>query len=124
MNPGSGLLRGRRVLVVEDEVIESLMLADLLTGVGCVVIGPVGTTTAALALIKQEVIHCAVLDVKLLDGMSLPVAEALAARGIRFVLATGYNRASIPLAYDGAPVLHKVFMPEQLIDTLADILRP
>ena len=54
MNPGSGLLRGRRILVVEDEVMVSMMLDDLLTSAGCVVIGPAGTTVAALALIEQE----------------------------------------------------------------------
>ena len=124
MDPGSGRLNGRRILVVEDEVIESMMLVDLLTASGCVVIGPAGTTTQALALIEQEVIHCAILDVKLLDGMSVPVAEALAARGIRFVVATGYRREVIPPGYNGAPVLHKMFTPEELIDKITDILRP
>jgi DNA-binding NtrC family response regulator len=97
MNPGSAVLRGRRVLVVEDEVLVSMMLDNLLTSAGAVVIDPVGTTTKALALIEQDVIHCAVLDVKLMDGMSVPVAEALAARGIPFVVATGYRPEMIPL---------------------------
>jgi DNA-binding response OmpR family regulator len=123
MNPGSGVLSGRRILIVEDEAIVSLMLEDLLTESGCIVIGPTGTTTAALALIEHESIDCAVLDVKLTDGMSVPVAEALAARGIRFVIATGWDRESIPPAYNGAPVLSKVFMPDQLIEAIADILR-
>jgi CheY-like chemotaxis protein len=123
MNPGSGVLNGRRVLVVEDEAIVSMMLADLLQSAGCVVIGPVGTTTGALALVEQEVIHCAVLDIKLTDGTSVPVAEALAARGIPFVIATGYAEEAL-VGYAGAPVLSKVFMPEQLIHAIADILRP
>ena len=76
MNPGSGLLSGRRILIVEDEAIVSLMLEDLLTESGCIVIGPVGTTQSALRLIEHEPIDCAVLDVKLADGMSVPVAEA------------------------------------------------
>jgi DNA-binding NtrC family response regulator len=121
MNPGSGLLNGRRVLVVEDEAIESLMIEDILTSAGALVIGPTGTTVGALTLIEQETIHCAILDVKLLDGMSVPVAEALAARGIRFVVATGYD--AIPPEYNGAPVLRKLFMPDELVDAIADILR-
>src|SRR6185295_3746198 len=110
MNPESGVLRGRRILIVEDEVLVSVMLANLITEAGAVVIGPTGTTTKALALIEQEVIHCAVLDVKLMDGMSVPVAEALAARGIPFVVATGYRPEAIPSVYNGAPVLRKVYM--------------
>ena len=124
MNPGSGVLSGRRILVVEDEVMISMMLADLLTSAGAVVVGPVGTTTGALAFVEQEAIHCAVLDVKLLDGKSVPVAEALAARGIPFLLATGYRREAIPPEYNGAPVLHKIFLPDELIDAIAEILRP
>jgi DNA-binding NtrC family response regulator len=124
MNPGSGVLRGRRILVVEDEVMVSMMLDNLLTSAGAVVIGPVGATTKALALIERHVIHCAVLDVKLMDGMSVPVAEALAARGIPFVVATGYRPEMIPPGYNGAPVLRKVYLADEVIEAIADILRP
>jgi len=105
-------------------VLVSVMLANLATEAGAVVIGPTGTTTKALALIEQEVIHCAVLDVKLMDGMSVPVAEALAARGIPFVVATGYRPEPIPPGYNGAPVLRKVYMSDEVIEAIADILRP
>jgi DNA-binding NtrC family response regulator len=124
MNPDSGVLRGRRILIVEDEVMVSMMPANLVAEAGAVVIGPTGTTTKALALIEQEVIHCAVLDVRLLDGMSVPVAEALAARGIPFVVATGYRPETIPPGYNGAPVLRKVYLSDQVIEAIADILRP
>jgi CheY-like chemotaxis protein len=121
---GGALLSGRRILVIEDEALVSMMLSDLLTDAGCVVVGPAGTTQSALRLIEQEPIDCAILDVKLADGTSLPVAEALASRGIRFVLATGYAREGIDPAYNGAPLLQKVFDRNELIEVLADILRP
>jgi hypothetical protein len=54
--------------------------------------------------------------------MSVPVVEALAARGIPFLVATGYD--ALPDAYDGAPMLRKLFMAHELIDAIADILRP
>ena len=119
---GGALLTGRRVLVVEDEAMVSMMLENLLTDAGCIVIGPTGTTKAALALIEQETIHCAILDVKLMDGVSVPVAEALAARGIPFVVATAYD--VIPPGYNGARVLRKLFKPDEVIEAIADILRP
>ena len=74
-----------------------MMLSDLLTDAGCVVVGPAETAQSALRLIEQEPIDCAILDVKLMDGTSLPVAEALASRGIRFALATGYVREGIEI---------------------------
>lgn len=121
MNSGSGILRGRRILVVEDEGMVFLMLQSLLTAAGCTVIGPAASTAKALALLEQEDVHCAVLDIKLAEGISVPVAEALAARGIPFVVATGYD--AIPAAYDGAPVLNKLFMADEVVDAIADILR-
>jgi DNA-binding response OmpR family regulator len=116
------LLTGRRILIVEDEALVSLMLADVLESAGAVVVGPVSTVKAALDLLGEEAIDCAVLDVKLEDGISVPVAEALAALGIRFVIATGSD--TVPAGYNGAPVLHKVFLPEEVIEAMADILRP
>jgi DNA-binding response OmpR family regulator len=121
MNPGSGILSGRRVLLVEDEALVSLMLEDVLESAGAVVIGPASTVKAALDLLGEEAIDCAVLDVKLQDGVSVPVAEALAALGIRFVIATGSD--TVPAGYNGAPVLHKVFLPEEVIEAVADVLR-
>jgi hypothetical protein len=52
------------------------------------------------------------------DGMSVPVAEALAARGIPFVVATGYD--AIPAAYNGAPLLRKLFTPDEVIEAIAN----
>jgi CheY-like chemotaxis protein len=111
----------RRVLVAEDEAVESLLIHALLTESGFVVVGPTGSTKEALALIEQEAVDCAVLDIKLVDGPSLPVAEALAAHGIPFVVTTGYNAEAIHPAYNGAPILRKVFMPEELIEAIADL---
>jgi CheY-like chemotaxis protein len=82
-------LRGRRVLVVEDEAATSLMIEEALTEAGCIVVGPVASVHDALALIEKEAIDCAILDIELIDGKAGPVAEALTKRGLRFVFATG-----------------------------------
>ena len=116
-----GQRRGN-VLVAEDEAAIALMIEDVLTEAGFVVVGPAVSTNAALTLVEREVINCAVLDVKLVDGISLPVAEALTARRIPFVVATGYSRESIPPAYKGAPILTKLFMPHELIDAVICLL--
>jgi DNA-binding response OmpR family regulator len=123
MSPDKGTLSGRRILVVEDEAMVAMMLVELLTSAGCVVIGPAVTTTEAITLLGQEEIHCAVLDVKLTDGVSIPVAEALAARGIPFVVTTGYGADHIE-GYNGAPVVHKAYIPEEVIDAISNLLRP
>jgi DNA-binding NtrC family response regulator len=123
MNPGSGVLGGRRILVVEDEAMVSMMLVDILTSAGGVVIGPAGSTKKALALIEQETIHCAILDVKLTDGMSVPVAEALAARGIPYVIASGYSDKELA-GYSATRIVRKVYTAYEVIEAIADVLRP
>ena len=58
---------------------------------------------------------CALLDVNLQDEQSLPVAEALAARGIPFVLATGYGMtAELKEAYPPCAIVQKPFSAESL----------
>ena len=121
---GGASLRGRRVLVVEDEALVSLMIEDLLTQAGCIVIGPAATTDSALALIEQEAIDCAVLDVKLLDGPVFPVADTLAARGVPFVFATGYAAEAIGARYGGVPRIDKVYDNAQLLGAVSVALDP
>jgi DNA-binding response OmpR family regulator len=119
---GVASLSGRRILVVEDEAMLAMMLDDTLSDAGGVVIGPAGTVKAALDLLGEEVVDCALLDVKLHDGNSVPVAEALAALGIPYVVTSGYDH--IPEEYNnGARILRKVFMPEEVIEAIADVLR-
>jgi hypothetical protein len=79
---------------------------------GAVVVGPVSTVKAALDLLGEEAIDCAVLDVKLEDGISVPVAEALAALGIRFVIATGSD--TVPASTTALRSFIKSSLPEEV----------
>ena len=124
MMQGRASLEGRRVLVVEDEAVEALMLEDMLAQAGCIVIGPAGTTESALSLIEQKAIDCAVLDVKLLDGQVFPVADALVARGVPFVFATAYQASALCERYAEAPRIEKVYDRDELLDAVALILDP
>jgi DNA-binding response OmpR family regulator len=114
-------LRGRRVLVVEDEAATSLMIEDTLKAAGYIVVGPVATIRDALALIESEAIDCAILDIELADGKAGPVAAALVKRGVRFVLATGYDSAAIGSQYSGVPVVGKAFDLPELLNAVEDI---
>jgi CheY-like chemotaxis protein len=115
-------LQGRRVLVVEDEAVEALMLEDLLAQLGCIVVGPAATAESALTLIEREAIDCAVLDIKLVDGQVFPVADTLAARGVPFVFATAYPADALGARYAGAPHIEKVYDREELLGAVALVL--
>ena len=106
-------LQGKRVLVVEDEVVLAMMLEDLFADAGAHVVGPAATVEQAIALIDSQAIDVALLDVFLRDQLSDPVAEALRQRGVPYVLANGYsNPPGAELA--DAPILHKPYRFDQV----------
>src|SRR5476649_920932 len=113
---------GRRVLLVEDEMIVAWLLTEMLADLGFTVVGPAVSVNQALAMIDAEAIDMAVLDVNLNGQMSYPIADALAARGVPFVFSTGYDRDRLPDDYRNFPVLQKPFRRSELLDTLAELL--
>src|SRR3954451_16852423 len=102
-------LAGKRLLVVEDEYMIADDLACALEDEGAEVVGPAGTVVDALELgqLNRGRLDGAVLDVNLRDERVYPVADVLASRGVPFVLATGYDVASIPVAYAQMPRCEK-----------------
>lgn len=101
-------LDNRRLLVAEDEYLLAWHLCQMLEADGATVIGPVASVADALRMVADTPeLDGAVLDVNLGGGMVYPVADALRARGIPFVLATGYDVDVIPETYRDAPCVQK-----------------
>jgi PAS domain S-box-containing protein len=115
-------LRGKRVLVVEDEPLVSIELETLLEEAGCEVVGPAGTKSAALQLIEAEEIDLAVLDVNIDGYPADAIAAAATRKGIPFLFATGYDQHGIPMAFTGTPVIKKPFEGDHLLDTLSQLI--
>jgi CheY-like chemotaxis protein len=114
----------RRVLLVEDEMLVAWLIEDMLADLGCAVIGPASSVNQALAMIDAEAIDAAVLDLNLNGQMGYPVADALAAHGVPFVISTGYDKDTLPDDYRACPVLQKPIHRSELSDTLAKLLTP
>jgi DNA-binding NtrC family response regulator len=120
----NGLFSNCRVLLVEDEMLVAWLIEDMLADLGCAVIGPASSVNQALAMIDAEAIDAAVLDLNLNGQMSYPVADALAAHGVPFVISTGYDKDTLPDDYRACPVLQKPIHRSELSDTLAKLLTP
>ena len=88
-------LRGRRILVVEDDPLIAMEIVDVLAGGGAELVGPAPTVRAALAALAEGRPEVAVLDLNLRGECSMPVAAALREAGVPFVLASGYARSQI-----------------------------
>jgi CheY-like chemotaxis protein len=115
-------LKGARVLVVEDELLVSWMVEDMLTDLGCLVVGPACSVAQALEAVAAGNIDLAVLDVNLNGEMSYPVADALAAIGVPYVFSTGYQKGELREAYQTRPLLQKPLRGADLRDTLKSLL--
>ena len=112
-------MTGPRILIVEDEPLISMMLEDFLDALDRQVAGIADNVAEALTLVAQGGIDGAILDVNLRAGeTSWPIAEALAAAGIPFLLATGGSGDTIAEAYRDRPVLSKPFTMDSVAKAL------
>ena len=101
-------VKGRRVLVVEDEYLLAEDLREELESQGAEVMGPVASVADALELLRSgPAPYMAILDINLGGEMAYPVADALRARDIPFIFATGYEAQAIPKAYADVPRAEK-----------------
>jgi CheY-like chemotaxis protein len=118
----SPVLSGKRILVVEDELLVAMMIEDILLEQNCSVIGPFSNLTDALAAAQTASFDAAVLDVNLHGQKSYPVGEILAARKIPFFLLSGYGEAALPEDHPEWRTCNKPFTAAELIQALAEQL--
>ena len=108
----------QRILIVEDEPLIAMLLEDFLEALGKIHVATCDSVTAALAAIEVERPDAVILDVNLSGGeKSWPVADALAAQNIPFVLSSGGDEAA-PQHVD-CPRLLKPYTMESVEKTLA-----
>ena len=120
----SAKLDGRRVLVVEDEMIVAWLLTDMLEDLGCRVVGPVTSVAQALEIIGLEALDAALVDVNLNGELSYPVADALTARSVPFLFSTGYDRSRLREGYRDRPMLQKPYHLAELEQVLTLMFEP
>lgn len=103
-------MKGLRVLVADDNLLVTEFVRQILTELGCQVIGPANDLEEALHAVKTYKIDAAVLDVQFGDANILAVAQELAARDIPFILTTGRgDLADLPALLANAQVVPKPF---------------
>lgn len=88
--------RARRVLVVEDEELISLVLQDMLEMLGYSVAGVAASLAEAVPLVDAGGFEIAVLDVNLGADEVYPLADRIAAAGAALVFATGTGAGALP----------------------------
>jgi CheY-like chemotaxis protein len=119
----SARLKGRRVLVVEDQSLIAMEVEDCLSRAGVDVVGPVGRLDRAMMEAEKQTLDGALLDVDLNGVRCWPVADLLAARAIPFALTTGFARGIVtPERFADYPVLTKPYREEDMLAVLDEML--
>ena len=111
------------VLLIEDEALIRMMIADMLVELGHSVGGEANDLQSGLLLASTPDVDAAILDIQLGDNSSVPIAEALQSKSVPFAFASGYGADGVPERFRNYPVLQKPFTIEELDRCLATLLR-
>lgn len=107
-----------RVLVVEDEALIALDIAQQLTDAGFEVIGPAPSVAKAHELIGDHGCDLAVLDFNLREETAEPIAAELRTRGTPFILLSGISKERLPATLTDVVLLPKPAHPVSLVAAL------
>jgi two-component system, response regulator PdtaR len=107
-----------RVLVVEDEYLIAMVLADMLVQLGHEVIGPASDKSEALAIAADATV--ALVDVRLADGPTGPQVAAVLKQqhNIAVVFTTG-NPEAVYASHDGVAVITKPYDEQAIAQAIA-----
>lgn len=111
------------VLLVEDEVMIRMMVADMLEELGYTVAAEAGEINEAIRLAQTIYYDLAILDVNVNGKVISPVADVIKAKGCPFIFATGYGSSGLPEQYRDRPALQKPFQLDALGKTIEAALR-
>jgi len=117
----SELLSGRRILVVEDEMLILMMIEGILEDLGCRSVTSAATVKKAITLIETEFFDAAMLDMNLAGEDSSRVADALSERAVPFIYSTGTDRRDMAAASRDHAVLFKPYKETDMIAALTQL---
>ncbi len=119
----TGPLAGRRVLIVEDEMLVAMDLQEQLETEGCIIIGPVANVKSALEVLSEHHPDVATLDLNLNGETSAAIANALTEMSVPFLLTTGYSEEQIDDQFPKAPWVNKPVNMAELLEKLVALLK-
>jgi CheY-like chemotaxis protein len=115
-------LAGRRILLVEDELLIAMLLEAALQDHGCAVVGPYGRLAEAMQAARTERLDGALMDVNLAGERVFAAAEILSMREVPFLLLSGYGNKVLPEQHQDWPVRSKPFQIEHVMGDLAGLI--
>jgi CheY-like chemotaxis protein len=113
--------RPKRLLIIEDESLVALVMADQVAELGYIAVGPACTMREARHLASSSMIDGALVDLNLHGVLSHEIADIQSRRQIPFVFITGCNE--LPDGLDKSiGVLQKPFQLSDLGRAIEGVL--
>jgi CheY-like chemotaxis protein len=113
----------RHVLLVEDEELVAMTMVEELQSRGWLIVGPAATLEEAQALVSSGVhLDAAILDINLQGRWVHTLADELKARGVPFVVCTGYEMIDPDGRFATAPLIAKPIAPHRLGSALEELI--
>ena len=115
-------MSGKRVLIVEDEMLISMSLEDALIDYGFSVAGIAYDLDSAFSRLASSPFDVALLDINLGRDQVWPFARELCSRGIAFAfLSSDCVRDDFPLELSHAPRMCKPFDEAEVFSVLKSL---
>jgi DNA-binding response OmpR family regulator len=111
-----------RILIIEDDPMLALDLEELIVDAGFKLAAIAGKLEKALALIESGGFDAAIVDANLAGVSASPLASEMTARGLPFIVLSGYSSEQLQGAFPGALFLQKPCRPAQIIQALNTIV--
>ena len=109
------------ILIVEDDALIALDIEMSLHEMGFEVVSAV-SVAEALPIIAGRKIAFAILDFKLQQHDTGPIADALAQKGVPFAVCSGSDMSTASRVFAGVPLIPKPFSTEVLQQTVLQAL--
>jgi DNA-binding NtrC family response regulator len=110
VSPSAGDIRGRRILIAEDEAMIALDLESMLQDLGCEIIGPVANVEDLVQQFETHHPDGALLDINLRGKQVFAVLPRLLEQGLPVIITSGYDDiALIPQDFRALPRISKPF---------------
>jgi response regulator of citrate/malate metabolism len=115
-------MNSRRILIIEDSPVVGPFTVDVVEELGFTVVGPAPNLASARQLIEEETFDAALVDIHIRGERAYNLCEALSAKGVPFILTSGYAAWQIPEKWQDCPRLQKPYTLEQVEEALNAVL--